>query len=89
MKKLSFKGELKLVQFHAGVLLRGLVRTLFGTLNACLIAIAIYGFVMIQQEGGYAAVFDFIGACALLMIALANAYLLGCKKRGKKKNEHS
>ena len=66
-------------------LLRGLARTLFGALNACLIAAAVYGFVMIKQEGGYTAVFEFIGACALVMIALANAYLLGCKKRGAKR----
>lgn len=85
MKKDDFKNALKKAQFHGGVLLRGLVRTLFGALNACLIAAAVYGFVMIKQEGGYTAVFEFIGACALLMIALANAYLLGCKKRGAKR----
>lgn len=85
MKKDDFKKALKKAQFHGGVLLRGFVRTLFGALNACLIAAAVYGFVMIKQEGGYTAVFEFIGACALLMIALANAYLLGCKKRGAKR----
>lgn len=85
MKKDDFKVALKKVQFHGGILLRGLMRTLFGALNTCLIAAAVYGFVVIKQEGGYAAVFDFIGACALVMIALANAYLLGCKKRGGRK----
>ena len=85
MKKDDFKKALKKAQFHGGVLLRGLVRTLFGALNACLTAAAVYGFVLIKQEGGYTAVFEFIGACALVMIALANAYLLGCKKRGKRK----
>ena len=85
MKKDDFKKALKKVQFHGGILLRGLVRTLFGALNTCLIGAAAYGFVMTKQEGGYTAVFEFIGACALLMIALANAYLLGCKKRGARK----
>lgn len=85
MKKDDFKKALKKAQFHGGVLLRGLVRTLFGALNACLIAAAVYGFVLIKQEGGYTAVFEFIGACALVAIALANAYLLGCKKRGGRK----
>lgn len=85
MKKDDFKNALKKAQFHGGVLLRGLVRTVFGALNACLIAAAVYGFVMIKQEGGYTAVFEFIGACALVLIALANAYLLGCKKRGGRK----
>jgi hypothetical protein len=85
MKKDDFKKALKKAQFHGGVLIRGLVRTLFGALNACLIAAAVYGFVLIQEEGGYTAVFEFIGACALVLIALANAYLLGCKKRGAKR----
>ena len=85
MKKDDFKVALKKAQFHGGILLRGLARTVFGALNACLIAAAVYGFVMIKQEGGYTAVFEFIGACALVMIALANAYLLGCKKRGAKR----
>ena len=85
MKKDDFKKALKKAQFHGGVLVRGLVRTLFGALNSCLIATAVYGFVLIQEEGGYTAVFEFIGACALVMIALANAYLLGGKKRGAKR----
>ena len=85
MKKDDFKKALKKAQFHGGVLVRGLVRTVFGALNACLIAAAVYGFVLIQEEGGYTAVFEFIGACALVAIALANAYLLGCKKRGGRK----
>jgi hypothetical protein len=85
MNKENFKKALKKAQFHGGILLKGLVRTLFGALNACLIAFAAYCFVLIKTEGGYAAVFDFIAACVLVMIALANAYLLGCKKRGKKR----
>lgn len=85
MKKVDFKKVLKQVKFHADVLLRGLARTLYGTLIAGLIAFAVYGFVLIKSEGGYAAVFDFIAACATLIMALANAYLLGSKRRGGKK----
>ena len=68
-----------------GILLRGLARTLYGTLTAGLFAFAIYGFIQIKTEGGYVAVFDFIAACAILIMALANAYVLGCKRRGAKK----
>jgi hypothetical protein len=85
MKKDNFEKALKQVKFHAGILLRGLARTLYGTINAGLIAFAIYGFVITKSEGGYAAVFDFVASCAVLMIALVNIYLLGCKKRGAKR----
>ena len=85
MKSVNFNKVLKRVKFHADIMLRGLARTLYGTLIAGLLAFAIYGFVLIKSEGGYAAVFDFIAACATLTVALANAYLLGSKRRGAKK----
>ncbi len=85
MKKFNFVKVLKQVKFHTDILLRGLARTLYGCLIAGLIASAIYGFVMIKSESGYAAVFDFIAAFAMLTLALANAYLLGSKRRGGKK----
>ena len=79
------KDALRNVAGHAGMLLKGLIRTVCGALNAGLIAFSVYGFVNIRHEGGYAAVFDFIASCAILMIALLNVYLLGANKRGKKK----
>ena len=85
MKKVNFDKVFKKAKHHADILLRGLARTLYGTLIAGLIAFAVYGFVLIQKEGGYAAVFDFIAACATLILALANAYVLGSKRRGGKK----
>jgi hypothetical protein len=85
MKNVNFKKVMKQVKFHTDILLRGLARTLYGTLIAGLTAFAIYGFVLIKSEGGYAAVFDFIAACATLILAMANAYLLGSKRRGAKK----
>jgi predicted lipid-binding transport protein (Tim44 family) len=85
MKKVNFKKVLKQVKAHADIMLRGLARMIYGTLIAGLLAFAIYGFVLIKSEGGYAAVFDFIAACATLILALANAYLLGSKRRGAKK----
>lgn len=85
MLKENFEKALKQVLFHSGVILRGLVRTLYGTLIAMMIGFSIYGFVKIQSEDGYAAVFDFVASCAVLIIALVNAYALGNKKRGKRK----
>lgn len=85
MKSVNFKKVLKQVKAHADIMLRGLARTLYGALIAGLIAFAVYGFVLIQTENGYAAVFDFIAASATLILALANAYLLGSKRRGAKK----
>lgn len=85
MKKVNLDKLQKQIEFHAGVLLKGLARTLYGSLIAGLIAFAFYGFVIIKTEGGYAAVFDFVASCATLAVALVNAYALGGKKRGKKK----
>lgn len=85
MKKVNIDKVMKQAKFHAGIVLRGLGRTLHGTLTAVLFACAVYGFVLIKSESGYAAVFDFIASCATLIVALANAYLLGGKKRGGKK----
>ena len=85
MKSVNFKKVMKLAKAHADIMLRGLARTLYGALIAGLIAFAVYGFVLIKSENGYVAVFDFIAACATLMVALANAYVLGNKRRGAKK----
>ncbi len=85
MRTAILKDAMKKVMFHAGTMLRGLARTLYGTMIAGMIAFAIYGFILIQTEDGYAAVFDFVASLCVLAIALANAYVLGCKRRGKKR----
>ena len=83
--KVNFEKFIKQARFHLGILVRGLARTLYGTLIAGLIGVAVYGFVLIETESGYAAVFDFVAAIATLTIALFNMYLLGCKRKGGKK----
>lgn len=85
MKNANFEKFLRQAKFHLGIVARGLARTLYGTWIAGLISTAVYGFVLIKSESGYAAVFDFIAAIAILVIALANAYALGSKRKGAKK----
>lgn len=85
MLKEFFLKAAKLVTYHACVLLRGLVLVVNGALTAAAIAYAVYGFLQVQSEGGYAAVGDFAACFAVLIIALVNAYALGNKKRGKRK----
>ena len=76
---------MKQVKIHSMTFLRGIGRTLYGAFITGLIATSIYGFLLIGQEDGYAAVFDFIASCAVLGVALCNAYLLGGKRKGGKK----
>ena len=82
---MNFEKFMKLAKFRLVIVGRGLARTLYGAFITGLIAIAIYGFVLIKSEGGYAAVFDFVAAIATLVVALANAYVLGSKRKGAKK----
>lgn len=82
---MTFEEFMKQAKFHLGIVLRGLARTLHGAFIAGLIAFAIYGFVVIKSESGYVAVFDFVAAIAILVIALCNVYLLGSKRKGGKK----
>ena len=75
---------LEQIKFHSSILLKGLIRTIYGALIAGLIGISIYGFIVIEGETGYLAVFDFIAACATMTVAVCNLYLMGGKKRGKR-----
>ena len=70
------------VKFHARVLWRGFCRTVYGSLIALLIAMAIYGFVSITSKTGWAAVWRFVVACVLLAEGIGNMYFMGRKKTG-------
>ena len=85
MNKVKFQNALAHSCFHASILLKGVIRTICGTLNAVLVGVSIYGFISIANEGGYTAVCDFVGSVATLMIALCNIYCMGMKKRSGKK----
>ena len=85
MEKVDFSKVLKDIKFHASVLARGFARTLYGALVAGLLAVAVYGFILIKSETGYLAVCDFIASTATLAVAMSNMYVMGKKKRGGKK----
>ena len=70
-------------KFHARILWRGFLRTVYGALIACLIAMAIYGFVSAQNEAGWEAVFDYIVSTVLMSESIGNMYFMGrWKKNG-------
>lgn len=65
------------ISYQVKVILRGLVRTVWGTATAAAIGGAIYIFIGIPNEGGYVAVCDFIVAVCCLVSAFLNVYAQG------------
>lgn len=86
MEKAEIKRVFAKVKFHTKIAWRGFCRTLYGAAVAGLIAMTIYGFVSVTNESGWTAVCDFIASCATLIVALANMYLIGGRKKGGAKN---
>lgn len=84
MEAVQIKKAWKAVKFHAKIAWRGFCRTLYGAAVSGLIALAIYGFVSVTTETGWTAVFDFVASLATLVVAIANIYWMGCKKKGVK-----
>ena len=70
-------------KFHARILWRGFLRTVYGALIAGLIAMAIYGFASARNEAGWEEVFDYIVSSVLLLESIGNMYFIGrLKKNG-------
>lgn len=65
------------IRYQAKVILRGLVRTLWGTVTAGIIGLAVYGFIAIPNEGGYTAICDFFVAVCCLVLAFVSVYVQG------------
>lgn len=82
---IDVKRFMKNVRFHGLVLLKGMMRMLFGTATAGLMVMAVYGFITVSSEGGYLAVGEFLMAMASVFVAGACMYAMGCGKRGAKK----
>lgn len=74
-------------KFHARILWRGFLRTVYGALIAGLIAMAIYGFVSAQNEVGLEEVFDYIVSAVLLIEAIGNMYFMGRRNNGGTKSK--
>lgn len=86
MNKFDVRDFFESVAHHAGIFLKGFVRTLYGVAVAGLVGLAVYGFVMVPTEGGYIAVCDFIVSVGTMAIAVMSMYSLGAnKKRGAKR----
>ena len=81
MEAVHIKMAFAKVKFHARIALRGFCRTVYGAVVAGLLLIAVCRFVSVAGETGWIAVCDFIAACATMIVALANMYLMGCKKK--------
>lgn len=79
----DFRNVCHTIGHHGKIAWKGFVRMLFGAATAGLIAMAVYGFVVIPTEGGWAAVCDFIVSVATLVVALICMYAMGgSMKRG-------
>ena len=46
-----------------------------------MMALSVYGYIMIPKEGGYAAVGEFVVATAMLLLALVVMYAMGGKEK--------
>ena len=82
MEAIQIKKAWKAFKFHTKIAWRGFYRTLYGAAVAGLIALAVYGFASVTTETGWTAVCDFIASCATLIVALANMFLMGGRKKG-------
>ena len=71
----------------ARTLYKGFVRALYGTAVSVTVVMAMYAYVSIPGEGGYAAVADFILATATLGVALGLMYAIGGGNKKKGENE--
>ena len=78
---MHFRDIVRRIGFHGKVLLRGFAKSLYGAAVAGLIGLAGYGFAAIPAEGGYKAVWDFIAAVCVTVIALAFMYGFGCSRK--------
>lgn len=65
------------ISFHLRIMLHGFFRAACGAAVACMIAIAIYGFVLVADRSGWAAVLMFISSMSLLTAAALYIYVIG------------
>ena len=71
------------IKQYMKILLRGFLKTMYGTLTTAFFAGAVYVFTLIPSEGGYTAVCAFMVATMMLVRACRAMYAFGCR-RGKR-----
>ena len=71
------------IKQYIKILLRGFLKTMYGTLTTAFFAGAVYVFTLIPSEGGYTAVCAFMVATMMLVMACRAMYAFGCR-RGKR-----
>ena len=71
------------IKQYMKILLRGFLKTMYGTLTTAFFAGAVYVFTLIPSEGGYTAVCAFMVATMMLAMACRAMYAFGCR-RGKR-----
>jgi hypothetical protein len=84
MEKEKIQKNIASVRFHTKIVIRGLLRTIYGAAVAGLIGLAVFGFVCITKETGWDAVCDFITSCATLFVAVLNIYMMGRPRKAAK-----
>ena len=87
MEAARIKMTLTRAKFHARILWRGFLRTVYGAMIAGLIAMAIYGFISAQNEAGWEEVFDYIVSVVLLIEAIGNMHFIGRRNNGGTKSK--
>ena len=71
------------IKQYMKTLMRGFLKTMYGTLTTAFFAEAVYIFTLIPSEGGYTAVCAFMVAILMLVLACRAMYAFGCR-RGKR-----
>ena len=71
------------IKQYMKILMRGFLKTMYGTLVTAFFAGAVYVFTLIPSEGGYTAVCAFMVATLMLLMACRAMYAFGYR-RGKR-----
>lgn len=81
MDKVAVRKAWNTFKFHVRIVWKGFYRTLCGTSIAALLAVSVYGFMVVSTENGWAAVTDFILSVGVL--AMSSVFIYGMGKGGK------
>ena len=81
MNKVAVRKAWNTFQFHARIAWKGFCRVLCGTSIAVLLAVSVYGLIVVSTENGWAAVADFIMSVDMMALSVICIYVMG--KGGK------